>query len=76
MTVPSDPRVQSDVAAEQARAAAQAGDGLDGLTKDQLLTEAEARGVDVKTSATKDEIRAALRTAPPPADAVEPEDEG
>lgn len=53
-------RVQSDVRAEQAAAAA-ADDGLDGMTKDELLEEAEARGVEVKTSASKAEILAALR---------------
>jgi hypothetical protein len=42
----------------QARAS---GDGLDGMTKDELLEEAEARGVEVKTSASKAEILAALR---------------
>ena len=59
-----DGRVQSDVRAEEAARAnrpADVGDGLDGKTKDQLLEEAEARGVEVKTSATKDEILAALR---------------
>lgn len=68
-TQPGDPRVSSDVAAEQAAAASQPGDGLDGLTKDQLLGEAEARGVEVRTSATKTEILAALRSAPPAAPA-------
>jgi hypothetical protein len=57
----NDGRVQSDVRAEQAAAAAEQGDGLDDLTKDELLEEAEARGVEVKTSATKAEILAALR---------------
>jgi hypothetical protein len=52
-------RVQSDVRAEQA--AAEQSDGLDDLTKDELLQEAEARGVEVKTSASKAEILAALR---------------
>jgi branched-subunit amino acid aminotransferase/4-amino-4-deoxychorismate lyase len=55
-------RVQSDVRAEQAAAAAGQGDGLDGLTKDELLEQAEDRGVEVKTSATKAEILAALRS--------------
>lgn len=40
---------------------ADAGDGLDGRTKDELLQEAEARGVEVKTSSTKDEILKTLR---------------
>jgi hypothetical protein len=61
---------QHDVRAEAAarnqgsavERAASSGDNLDTLTKDQLLQEAEARGVEVKTSATKDEILAALRT--------------
>jgi hypothetical protein len=57
----NDGRVQSDVRAEQAAAAAEQGDGLDDLTKDELLEEAEARGVEVKTSSTKAEILAALR---------------
>jgi hypothetical protein len=60
----NDGRVQADVRAEEAAKAgkpAAAGDGLDTKTKDQLLEEAEARGVEVKTSATKDEILAALR---------------
>jgi len=60
----NDGRVQADVRAEEAAKASKpavAGDGLDGKTKDQLLEEAEARGVEVKTSATKDEILAALR---------------
>jgi hypothetical protein len=57
----NDGRVQSDVRAEQAAAAAGQGDGLDDLTKDELLQEAEDRGVEVKTSATKAEILAALR---------------
>jgi hypothetical protein len=59
--VVNDGRVQSDVRAEQAAAAAAEGDGLDDLTKDELLQEAEDRGVEVKTSATKAEILAALR---------------
>ena len=42
---------------------ADAGDGLDGMTKDELLQEAEARGVEVKTSASKAEILDALRAA-------------
>jgi diphthamide biosynthesis methyltransferase len=37
------------------------GDGLDSLTKDELLQEAENRGVEVKTSASKADILAALR---------------
>jgi hypothetical protein len=57
----NDGRVQSDIRAEQAAAAAAEGDGLDGLTKDELLEAAEARGVEVKTSASKAEILAALR---------------
>jgi hypothetical protein len=60
----NDGRVQADVRAKEAAKAskpAAAGDGLDGRTKDQLLEEAETRGVEVKTSATKDEILAALR---------------
>jgi hypothetical protein len=61
---------QSDVRAEQAAAAGRAsapqadqpaGDSLDNLTKDQLLEEAERRGVEVKTSASKAEILDALR---------------
>jgi hypothetical protein len=47
--------------ANAASSAADQGDGLDSLTKDQLLEEAEARGVEVKTSSTKDEILKALR---------------
>jgi hypothetical protein len=74
MTVPSDPRVASDVLAEQARAAEQS-DGLDGFTKDQLLTEAEQRGVEVKASASKAEVLAAVRAAPPAAEESEPEGE-
>jgi hypothetical protein len=63
----NDGRVQADVRAEEAAKAAKAttsepaGDGLDDRTKDELLEEAEARGVEVKTSATKAEILAALR---------------
>jgi hypothetical protein len=57
----NDGRVQSDVRAEQAADAAEQGDGLDDLTKDELLQEAEARGVWVKTSMSKAEILAALR---------------
>jgi hypothetical protein len=45
----------------EAEARASAGDGLDDLTKDELLQEAEARRVEVKTSASKAEILAALR---------------
>jgi hypothetical protein len=59
--VVNDGRVQSDVRAEQAAAAAEQGDGLDDKTKDELLEAAEERGVEVKTSATKAEILAALR---------------
>jgi hypothetical protein len=61
-------RAPTDVAAERAAAAAKAsgsapveGDGLDAKTKDELLEEAEARGVEVKTSASKAEILTALR---------------
>ena len=43
--------------------AADPGDGLDGKTKDELLQEAEARGVEVRTSGTKQEILDALRAA-------------
>jgi hypothetical protein len=57
---PSDPRVASDVAAEQARAAQQT-DRLDSMTKPELLAEADARQVQVPSGATKDEILAALR---------------
>jgi hypothetical protein len=57
----NDGRVQSDVRAEQAAKAAPVGDGLDDLTKDELLQEAEDRGIEVKTSATKAEILAVLR---------------
>jgi hypothetical protein len=62
----NDGRVQADVRAEEAAkasrpAAAVTGDGLDDRTKDELLVEAEVRGVEVKTSATKAEILAALR---------------
>jgi hypothetical protein len=57
----NDGRVQSDVRAEQAAKAAPVGDGLDDLTKDELLEAAEARGVEVKASASKAEILAALR---------------
>ena len=56
-----DGRVQSDVRAEQAAAAAEQGDGLGDLTKDELLEAAEDRGVEVRTSASKAEILAALR---------------
>jgi len=34
---------------------------LDGMTKDQLIAEAERRGVEVRSSDTKAEIVAALR---------------
>jgi hypothetical protein len=60
-------RAPTDVAAEVAAKAAKAtsapveGDGLDAKTKDELLEEAEARGVEVKTSASKAEILTALR---------------
>ncbi len=54
--------------AEQRRLAAERGEivvlpdeQLENLTKDELLEEAERRGVEVKTSATKTEIAAALR---------------
>jgi hypothetical protein len=57
----NDGRVQADVRAEQAAAAAAEGDGLDGRPKDELLEAAAARGVEVKTSASKAEILAALR---------------
>lgn len=65
----NDGRVQSDVRAEEAaRAATKGGQAkatppanLDDWTKDELLAEAEARGVEVKPSATKQEIVAALR---------------
>jgi hypothetical protein len=40
---------------------AAADDGLDAMTKDQLLDEAAARGVDVNAAMTKDEIKAAIR---------------
>lgn len=33
---------------------------LDGMTKDELIAEAEARGVEVAKSWTKDEIRSAI----------------
>ena len=36
-------------------------DGLDAMTKDELLAEADARGVDASSSMTKDEIKAAIR---------------
>jgi hypothetical protein len=69
MTFPGDPRVPVDVRREQEeRAAAEqahAADGLGDLTKDQLLAEAERRGIDVKTSASKAEILAAVRATPP-----------
>jgi hypothetical protein len=63
----NDGRVQSDVRAEQAAAAAEQGDGLDEKTKDELLEEVERRereqdvDLGVKSSATKAEILAALR---------------
>jgi hypothetical protein len=54
-----------DQAAAQAAQADQDTDGLGDLTKDELLVEAEARGVEVRTSASKAEILAAVRAAPP-----------
>ena len=67
-------RAPYDVANEQSQGLEQpmtdqsqtqpAGDGLDDLTKDELLQEAEARGVEVKTSASKADILAALRSQP------------
>ena len=39
----------------------ESGDGLDAMTKDELLAEAQARGVEVNSSMTKDEIKAAIR---------------
>ncbi len=36
-------------------------DGLDAMTKDELLTEAAERGVDANSSMTKAEIIAAIR---------------
>jgi hypothetical protein len=47
-----------DLARDQAN---QQAASLDNMTKDELLQEAEARGVEVKTSASKDEILRALR---------------
>ncbi|MBO0743668.1 MAG: hypothetical protein J2P43_01520 [Candidatus Dormibacteraeota bacterium] len=38
-------------------------DGLDAMTKDQLIAEASERGVDVNAAMTKDEIKAAIRGA-------------
>jgi len=38
-------------------------DPLDSMTKEQLLAEAEKRGVDVKPAQSKDEILAALKAA-------------
>jgi hypothetical protein len=38
-------------------------DPLDGMTKEQLLAEAEKRGVEVKPTQSKDEILAALKAA-------------
>jgi hypothetical protein len=38
-------------------------DPLDSMTKEQLLAEAERRGVDVKPGQSKDEILAALKAA-------------
>jgi hypothetical protein len=69
MTFPGDPRAPADVRREQEEAAArqaeQDADGLSDKTKDELLEEAERRGVEVRTSATKAEILAAVRAAPP-----------
>ena len=48
-------------AGQQAASDQPASDDLDGKTKDELLQEAEFRGVEVKTSSTKDEILKALR---------------
>lgn len=53
--------LRMEAQANAASGSADQGDGLDSLTKDQLLEEAEARGVEVKTSSTKDEILKALR---------------
>jgi len=36
-------------------------DGLDEMTKNELLAEAEARGLDVSSQMTKDELKDALR---------------
>lgn len=59
-------RAPYDVAIEEAAKAAgkgaqPSGDGLDELSKDELLEQAEQRGVEVRTSATKAEILTALR---------------
>lgn len=56
-----DLRMEAEAAQASVPASQPAADGLDGKTKDELLVEAEARGVDVKTSSTKDEILKALR---------------
>jgi hypothetical protein len=61
-----------DLARDQAAHDALADDGLGDLTKDELLQEAEARGVEVRTSAPKAEILAAVRAASPAAE--EPEE--
>ena len=39
------------------------GDGLDAMSKSELLDEAEARGVDADASMTKAEIREAIEAA-------------
>jgi hypothetical protein len=41
----------------------QTDDGLDVMTKDELLAEAADRGVEANASMTKDEIKAAIRAA-------------
>jgi hypothetical protein len=47
---------------EGGSAPAPEGDELDAMTKDQLLAEAEARGIEgVSAANTKDEIKAAIR---------------
>jgi hypothetical protein len=72
MVVPehNNARVPADVRAEaeqQHTGQEEVGDGLDGLTKDELLAEVERRereddvDLGVKTSDTKAEILAALR---------------
>ena len=50
-------------AAGEQPAATAADDGLDSMTKDQLIDEAAARGVEVNTAMTKDEIKASIRGA-------------
>jgi hypothetical protein len=57
---------QADLAA--GRITATPDDQLDGLDKPSLLAEAEARGVEVRASATKPEILTALRSEAAPAD--------